>query len=63
MFIVNVFEYIEVFFFLSYRKLADFVKTIDCCFGKTCFGMLAVTVKFVFEHTSSIKKRLCTTSD
>ena len=30
----------------------------DCC-----FGTLAVTVKFVFEHTSSIKKRLCTPSD
>ena len=51
MFIVNIFEYIQVFFFLSYRTLADFVKTIDCC-----FGTLVVTVKFVFEHTSSIKK-------
>ena len=38
--------------------LADFVKAIDCC-----FGTLAVTVKFVFEHTNSIKKRLCTPSD
>ena len=63
MFIVNIFEHIHIWiyssvFFLSYRTLADFVKAIDCC-----FGTLAVTVKFVFEHTSSIKKRLCTTSD
>ena len=42
---------IQVFFLLS--TLADFVKTIDCC-----FGTLVVTVKFVFEHTSSIKKGL-----
>ena len=34
MFIVNIFEYIQVFFPLSYRTLTAFVKTIDCCFGK-----------------------------
>ena len=38
--------------------LSNFLKTIDCCFGKTVnfFSTLAATVKFVFEHTSLIKK-------
>ena len=62
-FIVNIFEY-SVFSF-SYGTLEDFVKTIDCCFGKNCcLGTLEVTVKFCdFEHTSSIKKTLYTLTD
>ena len=44
-FIVNIFEFSV--FFLRYGTLADFVKTIDCCFGKNCcLGTLAMTVKF-----------------
>ena len=53
MFIVNISEYIQVVFFLSYGTLVDFAKAIgssvfrqDCC-----FGMLAVTVKFVILST------------
>ena len=62
-FIVNIFEYSV--FSLSYGTLEDFVKTIDCCFGKNCcLGTLAETVKFCdFEHTSSIKKTLYTLTD
>ena len=49
-FIVNIFEYSV--FVLSYGTLPDFVKTIDCCFGKNCcLGTLAVTVKFVILST------------
>ena len=49
-FIVNIFEYSV--FFLCYGTLADFVKTIACCFGKNCcLVTLAVTVKFVILST------------
>ena len=49
-FILNIFEYSV--FFLSYGTLADFVKTIACCFGKNCcLVTLAVTVKFVILST------------
>ena len=53
MFTVNVSEYIQVFFFLSYGTLVDFVKAIDCSvFRQDCFfGTLAVTVKFVILST------------
>ena len=39
-------------FFLSYGTLVDFVKAIDCSvfrYKDCCFGMLAVTVKFVIS--------------
>ena len=51
MFIVNIFEY-KLFkcFFLKLSHAGRF------CQGNCWFGMLAMTVKFVFEHTSSIKK-------
>ena len=53
MFIVNISEYIQVVFVLSYGTLADFVKAIDCSVFQQdcCFGMLVVTVKFVILST------------
>ena len=49
-FIVNIFEYSV--FFLCYGTLADFVKTIACCFDKNCcLVTLPVTVKFVILST------------
>ena len=53
MFIVNISEYIQVVFFLSYGTQADFVKAIDCSVFRQdcCFGTLAVTVKFVILST------------
>ena len=53
MFIVNMSEYIQVVFFLSYGTLVDFVKSIDCSVFRQdcCFGTLAVTVKFVILST------------
>ena len=51
--IVNISEYIQVVFFLSYGALVDFVKAIDCSVFRQdcCFGTLAVTVKFVILST------------
>ena len=47
---LNIFKW---FFFLSYGTLADFVKSIDCSvfWQDCCFGMPAVTVKFVILST------------
>ena len=54
MFIVNISEYIQVVFFLSYGTLADFVKAIDC----SVFWHARRDCQICnFEHTSSLKKR------
>ena len=60
-FIVNIFEFSV--FFLRYGTLADFVKTIDCCFGKNCCLVTFVTIKFVILSTLNKKKTHYALSD
>ena len=59
MFIVNISEYIQVFFFLSYGTLVDFVTAIDCSVFQQdcCFAAHHDCQICNFEYTSSLEKR------
>ena len=57
--IVNISQYIQVVFFLSYGTLVDFVKAIDCSVFRQdcCFAARRDCQICNFEHTSSLEKR------